>query len=357
MFVKWVIVSLILCVAGPGYAQISMSPSVVLKLDPEPSKDQLTRNLTIQVGDSIKAQFDPSFTATMWEGECSFKVDLSTIAHPMDAAVRSTSTFNSQTKTTLTTNTMNHEMFIRDDGNFEWTIILKDKPDTNLLVYSIEMEGLDFCYQPALPVGDTMLWEIAVGDEWFGDSLIAQEGDTTGYEHRPDSVVESYAIYHNSKMDNVRKVDGSYEIYETGKAGHIYRIKMWDAIGDTVWAEDQHINTETGTWTIILDAKWLATATPPITIDPYLGNDADGASGWSLANRARCWARTMGGTAGTLDSLGGYWLNDGGAGIYTDDGTDADSLLDTATTDFDGGASRSRQIGPSAEQETVSCFT
>ena len=42
--------------------------------------------MTVEVGDSTKTVFDPSFTLTAFNGECWFRINLSTAKHLMSAA-------------------------------------------------------------------------------------------------------------------------------------------------------------------------------------------------------------------------------------------------------------------------------
>ena len=91
-------------------------------------------------------------------------------------------------------------------GGFEFEVILKEKPTSNKLEFSIETKGLDFYYQPEL----------------------TQEEKDKG-DFRPENVVGSYAVYHESKSNNE---------YKTGKAFHWYYPYLIDANGWKVIAED-----------------------------------------------------------------------------------------------------------------------
>lgn len=136
-------------------------------------------------------------------------------------------------------------------GDIEFDIILKSQPISNAISFPISMEGLIAHYQPPLTPE-----EIADGVE------------------RPDDVVGSYAIYHTTKM-NIYKTDVEAEKYRAGKAFHIYRPKVKDAIGNETWAG---LNLTDSVLTITVNKDWLAKATYPVVVDPTFGVTSVGAS-------------------------------------------------------------------------------
>ncbi len=82
------------------------------------------------------------------------------------------------------------------EGGFEFEVILKEKPTSNKLEFSIETKGLRFYYQPEL----------------------TEEEKKTCY--RPENVVGSYAVYHSTKKNDYSKISGKN--YRTGKAFHTF---------------------------------------------------------------------------------------------------------------------------------------
>lgn len=118
-----------------------------------------------------------------------------------------------------------------DINCFEFEVILKKKPATNIIQFNIETNNLKFYYQPEL----------------------TQEEIDTGH-FRPENVIGSYAVYHESKKDNE---------YKTGKAFHIFRPRIIDSIGNEVWGE-LNINTEEKTLTVTIPQEFLDTATYPV---------------------------------------------------------------------------------------------
>lgn len=130
------------------------------------------------------------------------------------------------------------------DG-LEWTILLQQKPYSNVLAYPFFCSNLVFRHQ-----GELTPDEIARG------------------ARRPDSVVGSYAVYHKSRVHGE---------YKTGKAFHIYRPKAWDIDGDTVWC-DLDIDTKNGTLSLTMPIDFWDKASYPVVIDPHFGYDTMGAS-------------------------------------------------------------------------------
>lgn len=141
-------------------------------------------------------------------------------------------------------------IFNTADNRMEWDFTFQSKPGNQFSwTFPIQYSNLVFYYQPELTAE-----EIANG------------------EHRPDSVVGSYAVYHSYQAHNG---------YKTGKALHIYRPKAFDAAGDTVWL-DQFIDTTNNTLTISATRSWMRNATYPVTFDPIFGADSIGGSNGSL---------------------------------------------------------------------------
>lgn len=136
-----------------------------------------------------------------------------------------------------------------EDGGFEIEIILNEKPNTNVFEFQIDgADQLDFFYQPPLTQD-----QIDVGMK------------------RPENVVGSYAVYHSEKG---RLITGDTN-YATGKVFHIFRPKVFDAIGNETWAE---LAYKAGILSVIVPQTFLDNATYPVTVDPTFGYTTIGAS-------------------------------------------------------------------------------
>ncbi len=143
---------------------------------------------------------------------------------------------------------------IAEDGGLEIEVVLKEKPISNVVEFSIETKGLDFFYQPELTAKEI------------------KDGAT-----RPENVVGSYAVYHSTKRDNFPDKE-----YKTGKAFHIFRPKVTDSSGSEIWGE-LNIDVEDKLLTVIIDEKWLDKAVYPVVVDPTFGYTSNGAS-WTTLN-------------------------------------------------------------------------
>ncbi|MBL7072697.1 MAG: hypothetical protein ISS33_02820, partial [Candidatus Omnitrophica bacterium] len=239
---------------------------------------------------------------------------------------------------------------INESGGVEFEVVFKEIPDSNVVSLPIETEGLVFYYQ-----GPLSKEEIAQGAA------------------RPEEVVGSYAVYHESKQGGN---------YKAGKAFHVYRPKIIDANGDWVWGvlkiehsvvsgevgvdstrkvkkggvlrrrapqddggiapqddggiapqDDEGVATQddegvaaqddegavsqdegqkrgSGTITITIDRKWLDNAAYPVIVDPTFGYDTQGASSISLENVIKGAAFTEGASGETVSSITAYLGND-----------------------------------------------
>ena len=91
---------------------------------------------------------------------------------------------------------------------------------------------------------------------------------------RPENVVGSYAVYHQTRG---RVNDSAGMEYKTGKAFHIYRPEAIDRDGNKVWC-DLSISEQTGTLTVTVPQPFLDTAMYPVRVDPTFGYTTAGSS-------------------------------------------------------------------------------
>ena len=96
------------------------------------------------------------------------------------------------------------------EGANEIEVVLKEKPKSNVIEFTLEDKDVEYFYQPEL----------------------TQEEIDDGASG-PENVIGSYAVY--AKEQKVNYVGGKE--YKTGKIGHIYRPKIIDSAGTEVWGE------------------------------------------------------------------------------------------------------------------------
>lgn len=148
-----------------------------------------------------------------------------------------------------------------DEGGYEFEVILKEKPKTNIVSFTIQTKGLDFFYQPEIEDS-----EVQSDVKLTPEELLAKKR-----EIRPENVVGSYAVY--ASENKVNYVGGKE--YKCGKVGHIYRPKIVDSAGTEVWG-DLHI--ENGILSVTIPQDFLDKAVYPVIVDPTFGYTTAGAS-------------------------------------------------------------------------------
>ncbi|UCD20923.1 MAG: hypothetical protein JSW08_00025 [archaeon] len=158
--------------------------------------------------------------------------------------------------------------YMINNKSFEWEVVLKSRPAQNSIDFPVILSNLDCTKQ--LPLDEEMQ---GYNYSFCNATHCFLEGENLT---RPERVVNSYACYHTNKSGNE---------YEIGKALHIYRIKVIDSLGDSIWGE---MDISGGTMEITLDRTWLRNAEYPVTIDPIFGYDTIGGSNQALTSNTLC---------------------------------------------------------------------
>jgi hypothetical protein len=164
-----------------------------------------------------------------------------------------------------------------EDGGLELELVLNTKPATNVFAFKVDgAEAFDWFYQPPLTPE-----QIASG------------------RHRPDNVVDSFAVYHKSKRDHR---SGGIN-YGAGKAFHVYRPKLIDAKGVETWGALEFAD---GVLTVVIPQAALDDAAYPAIIDPTFGYTGTGGSTYDAPNDYLEGTRGTPGASGTVDSVSVY---------------------------------------------------
>lgn len=160
---------------------------------------------------------------------------------------------------------MTAEFYNTSEG-YEFSVVLHNKPVSNVIDFTIRHKNLNFWYQP---------------------EVTQQEADDLGTTiediERPDNVVGSYAVYHSGKAFSV--AGDSAQDYRNGKAFHIYRPWAEDAKGARVWC-DLFIDPVLNIMTVTLPADFHANAVYPVLVDPTFGYSSVPPSNASLSSEA-----------------------------------------------------------------------
>ena len=138
------------------------------------------------------------------------------------------------------------------EGGFEFEVILKEKPVSNVIEFSLVDKDVEYFYQRKL----------------------TQEEKDKG-ARRPENVIGSYAVY--AKSNKVNYVNGKE--YKCGKVGHIFRPKIIDSVGTEVWGK---LHIENGILSVTIPQEFLDKAIYPIRHASGLlfGYDTLGSSNW-----------------------------------------------------------------------------
>ena len=190
---------------------------------PEKLIEAISAKVEVEIGDTKQIEFYPQLKTMLWNNECNFSLRLSDDSPAEKAVVETRAGGASWDKQKVRVN------FIAGEDSYDFDVILKERPATNILTFTIQTKGLEFHYQPH---------EVEEGGE------------------RPDNVKGSYAVYHSTKQNNK---------YMTGKAFHFYRPAIIDATGKEAWCEMQ-IDTAAQLLHIYLPAKFLETAAYPVVV-------------------------------------------------------------------------------------------
>ncbi len=226
-------------------------------------KEGKDKNKTsVELGNETANEFSPELKVKRWDGEAYLKItpDLSAI----DAKDKTLELAGDKVK--FGTPKVDYEMYeipsseLTPEGAYEYNIILKEKPASNVIILDIETKGLDFSYQGELTTKET------------------ERGDT-----RPENVVGSYSIYlEGGKAGDYSELGGMN--YRSGKFGHIYRPKIEDATGKWVWGE-LSIDEANGKLSVAIPQTFLDTAVYPVkhAAGLTLGYTTEGGSGISIS--------------------------------------------------------------------------
>ncbi len=128
-----------------------------------PAKDK--NSVGVEIGDKTKKELTPDITFQRWENEVSFTIK------PSLSGIDDNKVSFVEDKIKFDTPKAEYNLYDLKDG-YEYELILKEKPATNVVSFNIETQGLDFFYQPPL----------------------TQEEKDKGMI-RPENVVGSYAVY------------------------------------------------------------------------------------------------------------------------------------------------------------------
>lgn len=188
-----------------------------------------------EIGDfKVPTEFLPQTKIMRWDNEVNFSVRLvHDEASPIISKVGETVKWSGKKVEALFYDINSKE---HPEGASEFEVVLKEKPLTNVVEFTLNTKGLDFFYQPEL----------------------TQEEKDNG-SSQPENVIGSYAVY--ASENKINYVGGKE--YKTGKVGHIYRPQIEDSAGNKVWGE-LNVDIEKGILSVTIPQEFLDKAVYPV---------------------------------------------------------------------------------------------
>lgn len=234
------------------------------------------RRVEIEIGDDKEpTRFLPQFKTKHWDNEANLSVRLKDDDY--DTGEVKTVANKVEWKKGIKTARLYELETDDEDGGFEFEVEFSEKPDTNVVEYTLQSKEFDFFYQSPLTPEEIEQGAI-----------------------RAENVEGSYAVYHKTQKNN--RVGGKH--YRTGKAFHIYRPFAEDATGAKAWCE---LNIEGDLMTVNVPQKFIDTAQYPVRIDPTFGYTSVGGSTQSAAetstNSTHAYRFTSPSDIGTVSKL------------------------------------------------------
>lgn len=201
-----------------------------------PVKNDWRDRIEVEIGDIKQKDFYPQLKILRWDNEVNISLRL------IDFDNFSIKKDNEKIKLI---NTEKEVHFYEVENGYELEVVLKKKPQTNIIEFSLVDKDVEYFYQPKI-----------------NDKNINQ----------PENVIGSYAVYVKSEKKNI--IGG--KLYRQGKVGHLFRPQIVDIKGNKVWGE---LKIDNGILRIIIPEEFLSVASYPIFVDPTFGYTSVGTVG------------------------------------------------------------------------------
>jgi len=289
-------------------------------------------NEMVKIGGEIEGKFRPEAKLSKWNNEVFIKVKQPTTknikAVNENGKIKWIDTDKEVHMYTLPPDEQN------EGGIFEFEVVLKKKPTTNVITLEIETQGLDFFYQAPL----TQIEKIGVEGVARITETHTYDKDDNIITYRPENIVGSYAVYHSTKKGDYTSLGG--ENYKNGMAFQIYRPRIEDSNGWNVWGE-LNINEQLGELTVTIPQDFINNAVYPIKHAAGLtfGNTTSGGTSKNCGGFGPYASEfTSGVSSGTASKMTAWVREGAGASdiagaIYTDGGSDPANVITNGITD------------------------
>ena len=229
-------------------------------------KNEPKDEINVEIGDSKQTEFYPQIKLMRWTNETNFSVRLK------DTEYEKATITTDKDKIIWDKDNIKIEFFdyAEGEGGHKMIWFLKEKPLTNKVEFSLQSKGLDFFRQPPL----TEEYQNGYSEEFQKEIVVTEtqvkDLDGNVLAERPENVVGSYAVYHQTK-GGMNDINGKE--YKTGKAFHIYRPHIIDANGAETWG---NLHIENGIYSVEIPQEFLDKAIYPIKSNDEFGYHSDG---------------------------------------------------------------------------------
>jgi hypothetical protein len=235
-----------------------------------------TDTLSVEVGDAKQEDFFPQVKVKAFDNESNISARL--VASEKGSAVK-----NADNTIVWSGGKQDAKFFPLSpsvdvpEGGYEFNVILKEKPESNCLEFSLETKDVVFYRQSSL--------KDMIGQEGIVDATETEGFDDKGkvIVRRPENIVNSYAVYRGSPFINI----AGGKNYRAGKICHIYRPKAIESGGKETWC-GLDIDEGSGKMFITVPQDFLDTAIYPVIVDPTFGYTTIGGSTTSLNAASIC---------------------------------------------------------------------
>jgi len=231
------------------------------------AKDDPKDKIEVEIGDSKEPDIVlPQQKVMRWDNECNVSIRLKdfneyTVYQDKDKVI-----FGNEKQE------INIYPITEGEGGQEFEIILKEKPPTNIIEFTVVSKDLDFLYQPSL-VDELIYWKPIYGNDITATDTEIKDKDGVVRVSRPENVVGSYVL--KAKGNKINYEGG--KIYKNGHVGIIYRPKIIDSAGTEVWGI---LKIENGIMSVTIPQEFLDKAVYPVrhAAGATLGYTSNGAS-------------------------------------------------------------------------------
>jgi len=294
------------------------------------AKDDPRDRIEVFIGNRAEiTNFEPTLTIARWDDEVDFTLKPKAFN---DVPLKDQGLRFEGEKIIFETPKMNFEMYeyTEGEGGYKYIWYLNEKPATNKVFFQIETSGLDFFYQPPL----TQEYQSGYSEELKKEIVVSEtqvkDLESNVLVERPENVVGSYAVYHQTKggLNDINDKE-----YRAGKAFHIFRPHIIDAKGNETWGI-LNIDVTNGIYSVEIPQEFLDKAVYPIKSNDTIGytttgGTVDGAMSNTFLATTKTQANASGGTlteiqAAVYDASGDHNIK---LAVYNDSAGVAGSLV------------------------------